>query len=384
MLSVEDQKLFRQSVSEFAARHVTPIADSLDSSDLFPHQLHKEMAEAGLVQLAVPEEYDGPGADMTSVCIAREEVAAAGSMAMATLAGQNNNIVMPMLAVGTDDQKARFLPEFARGAVSCLCFTEAEGGSDPTKIATNAVRDGDDWVINGSKVYITWGKVARFAVIIARTGDTPGGRGLSAFIADTSAPGFIEERHNAKMGQRGLPNVDLRFDNLRVPHTNVLGGEGNGLSASLRGLHINRPAMAAIAVGGARSALDFATRFVLDRQQRGRTLARHQGLRWMIADMATQLEAARQMVYAAAALIDQGAPQDDIVRMSSMAKYFATEAAVDITSKAVQLVGGAGYMSEYPVERYLRDARVTTIYEGTSEVQKNTIARGILGKDTEV
>ncbi|WP_322754113.1 acyl-CoA dehydrogenase family protein [Frankia sp. Cas3] len=384
MLSEDEQSLFRESVRSFAAKAVAPIAGSLDQTDEFPHDLHQAMSDYGLVQLAVPSRYGGPGADITSICIAREEVGAAGSMAMATLAGQNNNMVMPLLGFGTAEQKERLLPELAKGGVSLLAFTEAEGGSDPNKIATTAVRHGDEWLLNGQKSYISWGKVAQFALILARTGGIPGGRGLTAFITETSAPGFIEDRHNVKMGQRGLPNVDLRFDNLRVPHENILGGEGQGLAAALRGLQINRPAMAAIALGGAQGALDYAVRFVLERQQHGRSLARHQGLRWMIADMATKLEAARRMVYGAAAMIDQGAPAAETIQMSSMAKYFATEVAVEVTSMAVQLLGGAGYLAEHPVERYLRDVRVATIYEGTSEIQKNTIARGILGKETEV
>ncbi len=383
MLSEDEQTLFRDSVRAFAANNVTPIADSLDQTDEFPHRLHGAMADYGLVQLAVPKEYGGPGGDITSICIAREEVAAAGSMAMATLAGQNNNMVMPLLGYGTEEQKERFLPELANGGITLLAFTEPESGSDPAKIATTAVRDGDEWILNGQKSYTSWGKVAQYAVIVARTGGIPGGRGLTSFITETSAPGFIEDRHNQKMGQRGLPNVELRFEDLRVAHENILGGEGKGLAAALHGLQINRPSMAALALGGARGALDYAVRWVIDRQQRGKSLARHQGLRWMIADMATKLEAARRMVYGAAALIDQGAPADSIVQMSSMAKYYATEVAVEVTSAAVQLVGGAGYMAEHPLERYLRDVRVTTIYEGTSEIQKNTIARCILGKDTE-
>lgn len=384
MLTDDEQSDFRTAVQDFAAREVAPIAGSLDLSDDFPHDLHKAMAQYDLVQLAVPEQFGGPGADITSICIAREEIAAAGSMAMATLAGQNNNLVMPLLGYGTDEQKHRFLPVLAEGAISLLAFTEAEGGSDPRKISTVAVRDGDEWLINGQKSYISWGKVARFAVIIARTDPQSGARGLSAFITETSVPGFIEDRHNVKMGQRGLPNVDLRFDDLRVPHANILGGEGNGLAAALHGLQINRPAMAAIAVGGARAAYEYAVQFLLTREQRGLTLARHQGLRWMVADMATKLEAARRMVYGAAAVIDEGGSTAEVAQMSSMAKYFATEVAVEVTSMAVQLLGGAGYLAEHPVERYLRDVRVATIYEGTSEIQKNTIARGILGKDTEV
>jgi alkylation response protein AidB-like acyl-CoA dehydrogenase len=383
MLSDKEQALFRESVRGFAAKNVTPIADSLDRLDEFPRQLHEAMADYGLVQLAVPREYDGPGADLTSICIAREEVAAAGSMAMATLAGQSNNLVNPVLGYGTDEQKQRFLSELSRGGITLLAFTEPEGGSDPVKIATTAVRDGGQWILNGQKSYISWGQVAQYALIVARTGGVPGGRGLTAFITETSAPGFIEDRHNEKMGQRGLPNVDLRFENLRIPHENILGDEGQGLAVALHGLQINRPAMAAIAVGGARGALDYAVKWVIERQQRGQSLARHQGLRWMIADMATKLEAARRMVYGAAAMIDEGVPAAQTIQMSSMAKYYATEVAVEVASGALQLLGGAGYLAEHPLERYLRDIRVTTIYEGTSEIQKNTIARGILGKDTE-
>jgi alkylation response protein AidB-like acyl-CoA dehydrogenase len=231
-------------------------------------------------------------------------------------------------------------------------------------------------VINGTKVYITWGKLASYCIVFARTGSERGE--VSGFIVPLDAPGLTEERHNIKLGQRGLPNVDLRFDDVRVPHESMLGPEGKGLVTALRGLHQNRPMMGAIALGGAQAAFDLAVDFLKNRVQNGRPLTRHQGLRWKLAEMATEIEAARGLIYRCAAEFDSGADIESVVMLSSMAKLYASETAVKVTNECVQLLGGAGYMHDLPAERYLRDARVTTIYEGTSEIQKNTIARELL------
>jgi acyl-CoA dehydrogenase len=370
---------FRDSVRAMARQHVTPIADEMDRTNEYPMQILDLFRRQGLVQLAVPERFGGPGGDVTSICIAREEVARAGSMALATLAGQNNTLTLALLQIGTEEQRERFMPRLAEGAVALVALTEADAGSDTARMTTRARRDGDHWILTGQKSYISWGKLATFAVVFARTNDTPGGRGLSGFIVEVDDPRFVIARENDKMGQRGFPNVEVVLDELRVPDSNMLGAEGAGLSAALQGLHQNRTMMAAIALGGGLAALDYATGFLQNRGYKGRPMTELQGLRWMLADMAIDLEASRALIYECAARLDAGVPVSEIVQLSSTAKLFATETAVKVCGDAIQLLGGAGYMKDHPVERFLRDARTTTIYEGTTQVQKNTIAKALLG-----
>lgn len=368
----------RATVRRLGREHLVPIADEVDRTDVFPRGFQRILRDAGLVQLGIPEAAGGPGGGRTAVCIAREELARAGSMALANLVGQNSVLASPLLELGTDAQIARYLPALLDGELACVCITEPGAGSDPLGMRTRARRDGDGWVIDGEKAFIGWGKLARYALLFARTGDSPGGAGISGFVVDTQNPGFVESRHNSKMGQRGIPNVDLRFDGLRVSGDSMLGAEGEGFSTVMRGLYLNRPTIASIAVGGALAALDCAIRHVTTREQRGRKLSDNQGVRWMLAEMATDIEAARALVYECARQIDEGAAPEEIARLSSMSKYFASEVAVKVSGHAVQLLGAAGYMRDLPAERYFRDARVTTIYEGTTEIQKNTISRELL------
>lgn len=376
----EQHRDLAASVRELAHKHVAPVADEMDRSDEYPMHIVELLRAQGLVQLAVPESYGGPGGDITSICIAREEIARAGSMALATLAGQNNTLVLSLLQNGTEDQRRHFMPELAAGAIALVALTEADAGSDPSRMVTRARRDGSSWIINGQKSYVSWGRMARFGVVFARTSAVQGANGISAFVIETDSPGFVEARFNDKLGQRGFPNVELVFDDLRVPAEHMLGEEGAGLRTALQGIQQNRVMMAAIALGGGLAALDHAMQFLADRYQKGRPMTELQGLRWMLADLATELEAARCLVYECAAQLDAGVPMQELVALSSMAKLYASEAAVRAANDAVQLLGGAGYMRDHPVERYLRDAKATTIYEGTSQVQKNTIARSLLNR----
>ncbi len=377
MLS-EEHVAFQKTVRQLARTHVSPIADEMDRTDSWPQEVMEVFRDNGLIQLAVPAEYGGPGADITSICLAREEVARAGSMALATLAGQNNTLALALRQLGTEEQRRRLLPELARGAVCLVALTEAEAGSDLSRLATHADRDGSSWVINGQKSYVSWGKLATYATVFARTNDSPGSRGISGFIVPTASPGFHEVRTNVKMGQRGFPNVEIVLDDVRVPAENLLGEEGSGIAAALQGLHQNRAMMAAIPLGGGLAALDYAKAFLADRQYKRRPMTELQGLRWMLADMWTELEAARALIYQCAERLDAGVPVGTVAPLCSMAKLYASEAAVRVTNDALQLLGGAGYMADHPVERFVRDARVTTIYEGTTQVQKNTIARALL------
>ncbi|MFV2173710.1 acyl-CoA dehydrogenase family protein [Actinomadura sp. LOL_016] len=379
MILDSDHQAFREAVAAMANAHVAPIANELDNSDRFPKELIDVFADMGLVQLAVPEEYGGPGGDLLSHCIAREEIAAAGSMALAQLSGQNSIVVRGLVDSGSAELKQRILPQLADGRrLTCIAITEPEAGSDPALMRTRARRDGSSWVINGRKSFITWGSIADYALVFARTNDEPRSRGISAFVVETSTPGWIVDRHNDKMGQHGVPNNEIVLEDLRVPAENMVGEEGKGFRAAMEALHQNRPTVAGIAVGGAQSAFDYARAYAGERSQGGRSILDYQGLRWKFADMATQIEAARNLVWSCAQAYDTGAPAAERAKLSSMAKLFAGEMVQTVTSTALQILGGHGYMKDHPVERYMRDARLIAIYEGTSEIQRNIVAREVL------
>lgn len=375
----DDHSELRAFVRDFAKGTVADVADQIDRTDTIPEATVKAFAQAGLTQLVVPSQWGGSDGDVRAVCIAKEEVARAGSSALALLCGQNTTLTLSLLAFGTDEQREALLPVLGRGAIVSLCLTEPDAGSHPMEMRTRAERDGDDWVISGQKALITWGEMATYAIVLAKTAETGGTDGITAFLVETAQDGYTVLRHNQKMGQRGVPNVDIALDDVRVPADRVIGPLGQGLQTALGMLHVNRPTMGAIAIGCAQGALDRAVQFLNDREQSGRPLTSHQGLRWAIADMATELTAARTMLYDCARQIDEGTPLAEISTLASMVKLKTTEVAAKVTNQALQLFGGAGYLSEYPMERYVRDARVGTLYEGTSEIQRNSIARGVLG-----
>ncbi|HEY1701319.1 MAG TPA: acyl-CoA dehydrogenase family protein [Trebonia sp.] len=370
---------FRAAVRKMASQYVTPIADELDTTDEFPQDLIGVFADMGLTQLAIPEQYGGPGGDLLSACIAREEVARAGSMTLAQLAGQNGIVIQAILDSGSDELKNEFLPALADGrTITCIAITESDAGSDPATMTTRAVRDGDDWLISGQKQFITWGSMAKYAVVFARTNDQPRSRGISAFLADCDQPGWVVARDNDKMGQHGVPNNEIYLENLRVPDSRRIGGEGGGFRAAMHALHLNRPTVAGIAVGGAQCALDYGIGYAKERQTGGHLVSDYQGIRWLIAEDATHIEAARGLVYSCATAYDNGAPEHEVTRLSSMAKYFAAETLQRVTYNALQMLGGHGYMKDHPLERYARDGRLLSIYEGTSQIQKNIIAKSVL------
>ena len=370
---------FRQAVAGMAAKHVAPVANEIDRTDKFPEHLIEVFADMGLIQLMVPEEYGGPGGDLLSSCLAREEVARAGSMALAQLAGQTNIVVNALISSASREFLDHLLPRLAGGrTITCIAITEPEVGSDPSLMATRARRDGTSWVINGAKQFITWGSIAHYALVFARTNEQPGTKGISAFLVDTDQPGWQVTKANDKMGQHGVPNNEIVLDDVRVPDEFMVGTEGNGFGAAMHGLHMNRPTVAGIAVGGAHCALDYAISYAKERAAGGRPIADYQGLRWMMAENHTQVEAARLLVYRCASAWDGGLPQDEVTRLSSMAKLFAAETVNRVTADAVQILGGHGYMTDHPVERYMRDAKLLGIYEGTSQIQRNIIAKRIL------
>lgn len=370
---------FRQAVRKMAGQYVTPIADALDTTNEFPMDLIGVFADMGLTQLALPEAYGGPGGDLLSACIAREEVARAGSMTLAQLAGQNGIVIQALLDSGSDELKNEFLPALADGrTVTCIAITESDVGSDPATMKTRAVRDGGDWLISGQKQFITWGSMAKYAVVFARTNDQPRSRGISAFLVDCDQPGWVVARHNDKMGQHGVPNNEIYLESLRVPDSRRIGAEGGGFRAAMHALHLNRPTVAGIAVGGAQCALDYGIGYAKERETGGHLVSDYQGIRWLIAEDATHLEAARGLVYSCATAYDNGAPESEVTKLSSMAKYFAAETLQRVTYNALQLAGGHGYMKDHPLERYARDGRLLSIYEGTTQIQKNIIAKSVL------
>ncbi len=368
----------RDAVRQMVDKEIRPIADEMDATDRFPADLVPVFGDMGLLQILVPESYGGPGGDVISACIAREEIARVSS-ACALLAGQSSiGLVLALLHFGTEEQRQYWLPLVAKGrTLGCVAITEPEAGSDVGSMRTRARRDGDSYIIDGQKCFITFGSVAHYALVFARTSGDKGFQGLSCFLVDTKTPGFRVGRNDNKMGLNGVPNVELFFENMRVPAENMIGEEGKGFIAAMRILDMNRPTIGAQSVGLAQGALDFALAYASQRKQFGRPVAQFQGLQWMMADMAMQIEAARTLVYETAHRIDNG----DFARlaeMSAMAKCFATDTAMKVTTDAVQLMGGAGYMKSSPVERMMRDAKIGQIYEGTNQIQRLVIARHLV------
>jgi len=386
MYLTEEQIAFRDSVRKLVARHVAPIADEVDRNDRFPKELVPIFGDMGLLQLRLPEAYGGPGANLTTVCIAAEEIARV-SEAIALISGQNGiGLIMPLLYFGTEEQRRRFFPEVAKGRIlTAVAITEPQAGSDVGSMRTRATRDGNSsYVLNGQKCFITFGAVADYVTVFAKTGDADehGTHNISAFIVDTKSSGFSVGKNERKMGLNGVPDASLYFDNVRVPVENRVGEEGDGFKICMRILDLNRPTIGAVSVGLAQGALDAAIGYAKERRQFGRSIAEFQGIQFMLADMAMQVEAARSLVYECARIADGGFADDAefkrFAATASMAKCFASDMAMKVTTDAVQIFGGAGYMKDFPVERYMRDAKINQIFEGTNQIQRLIIARQLL------
>ncbi|GAA4359280.1 acyl-CoA dehydrogenase [Variovorax defluvii] len=378
MKFTEEQIAFRDSVRRVVEKHVAPIAAEIDDTDRFPRELVDLFGELGLVQLLVPEQYGGPNGDLTMMCIAREEISRV-SPACATLAGLNTMLAMPLLHFGTEEQRQRILPVLAsKGIVTATAISEPQAGSDVSAITTRAVRQGDHYVLNGRKQWCSYGCEADYIMLYARTSDEPGSAGISAFLVEPKRmDGVSFGRHERKMGFRGAPNTPIFLDNVRVPMENLVGEEGKGFRASMRALDMNRPTIGAQCVGLAQGALDASVAYARERRQFSRSIADFQGIQFMLADMAMQVEAARGLVYQCAEAADCG----DWKRLNyaaSLAKCFASDMAMKVTTDAVQVFGGYGYTRDYPVERWMRDAKLTQIFEGTNQIQRLVIARDLL------
>jgi butyryl-CoA dehydrogenase len=375
MLLSEDHQAVQDAVRAYVQDRIAPQAAAWDKSHHFPKAELQGLAALGCYGVAVPTEYDGAGLDYLALAIILEEIAA-GDGATSTIVSVNNCPVCSILmAFGNADQKERFLKPLARGdMLGAFCLTEPHVGSEAGGLKTTATKDGDHYVLSGVKQFITSGKNGDVAIVMAVTDKAAGKKGISAFIVPTNTPGYTVARIEDKMGQHASDTAQILFDNCRVPAANLLGDEGMGLKIALSGLEGGRIGIASQAVGMARAAFEAALAYSKDRQSFGQPIFQHQAVQFKLADMATQLEAARQLIWHAASLKDAGRP---CLKEAAMAKLYASEMAERVCSGAIQVFGGYGYVSDFPVERIYRDVRVCQIYEGTSEVQKILIGRAL-------
>jgi butyryl-CoA dehydrogenase len=372
----EEQRMVRDMVRDFAAKEIAPRAAEVDRTEEFPADNIQKMAKLGLLGLPYPEKYGGGGGDYLSYAIAVEEIARACGSTALIYAAHVSLGCGPIYNFGTEAQKQKWLPRLCSGqGLGAFGLTEPEAGSDAGSTRTVAVRDGDAFVLNGSKMWITSGAIADVVTCTAKTDPAAGTRGISCFLVAKGTPGFIPGKNEPKMGLKGSVTSALSLENCRVPAENLLGKEGEGFRQMLITLDAGRISIGAMALGLAQAALDEATRYSKERVQFGQPIAKFQAIQWMIADMATEIDAARLMIYRAAAMKDAG---QRFTREAAMAKLYASEVAERAGFKAIQIHGGYGYSREYPVERIYRDQRLCTIGEGTSEIQRLVIAREVL------
>jgi alkylation response protein AidB-like acyl-CoA dehydrogenase len=374
----EEQKMIRKMVRDFAENEIAPIAQETDKSEQFPWEIIRKMGELGLMGLPFSEKYGGAGADTVSYAIAMEEISRVCGSTGITLAAHTSLCTFPIYHFGSEEQKRKYVPKLASGEwIGALGLTEPGAGSDAGGIKTRAVLDGDEWVINGQKCFITNGSIADVVVLTALTDPEKGSRGISSFIVEKGTPGFRPGRDEEKMGLKGSVTSELSFEDCRIPKENILGTRGEGFKQALVTLDGGRISIGAMALGLAQGAFERALAYSKERQQFGQPICSFQAIQWMLADMATEIDAARLLLYRAAWLEDQGVR---FTKEAAMAKLYASEAAERACFKALQIHGGYGYMREYEVERMYRDQRLCTIGEGTSEIQRLVIARQLLGK----
>jgi alkylation response protein AidB-like acyl-CoA dehydrogenase len=372
----EEQRQVRDTLREFAQRELAPNAATWDREHRFPREALRALGALGALGVVVPEARGGAGLHYVSLALAIEEIAAGDGATSTIVSVQNSVVCGPVAAFGRELQQAKYLPSLARGeTLGCFCLTEPQAGSDAGAIATRAERRGDRYVLNGVKQFITSGANADVAIVIAVTDAAGGKRGLSAFVVDTKSRGYRVARIEDKLGQRASDTAQIAFEDCEVPVENRLGDEGDGYRIALANLEGGRIGIAAQSVGMARAALDAAIVYARERRTFGKPIAEHQAVSFRLADMATQVDVARQMAWHAAALRDAGEP---CIKEAAMAKLFASEMAERVVSEALQIHGGYGYVEDFPVERIYRDVRVCRIYEGTSDVQRMLIAREVL------
>jgi alkylation response protein AidB-like acyl-CoA dehydrogenase len=372
-----EQELIRDSAREFCEREIVPHSRDWDRSERMDEAIVGKLAEIGFLGCALPEEHGGMGLDTVSYCLVMEELGRADSSVRGIVSVNNGLAGKTIAKWGTEEQRAEWLPRLASGeSLGCYGLTEPGSGSDPASIVTRATRDGGDWVIDGSKIFITLGSWAGVALVFARTGGE-GPRGITCFLVPTDSPGFSARKIDGKLGLRAQDTAELFFDGVRVPDSARLGDEGAGFKVAMSALDNGRISLAAGAVGVARACVEASTTYAAERRQFGKPLAQFQLIQELIADMAVETEAARMMAWRAAALADAG---QLYTLAASQAKYYASEVAVRAANAALQVHGGYGYVDEFPVARYLRDARVLTLYEGTSQIQKLLIGRALTGE----
>jgi hypothetical protein len=375
MILTQEQEMIRDTMRKFAQERLAPFAGEWDRNHTFPAQALKELGELGALGMVTPEKYGGAGMDYMSLVLTIEEIAA-GDGATSTIVSVQNSLACGITEkYGSEAQKQEWLTRLASGqSLGCFCLTEPHVGSDASAIKTTATRDGDHWVINGVKQFITTGKYADVAIVFAVTDKAAGKKGISCFLVPTATPGYIVARIEEKMGQKASDTAQILFENCRVPSSAMMGAEGAGYKIALSNLEAGRIGIAAQSVGMARSALEAAIRYAKERETFGKPIIEHQAVNFRLADMATQVDAARLLVWRAATLKDAGRP---CLVEASMAKMFASEMAEKVASDAIQIHGGYGYVSDFPVERIYRDVRVCQIYEGANDIQRLVIGRSI-------
>ncbi|MDV7338526.1 acyl-CoA dehydrogenase family protein [Terasakiella sp. A23] len=376
MILNEEQVLIRDMVRNFATDRIAPNARQWEADEAFPKEIFAEMAELGLMGMVAPAEHNGSEIGYVGLALALEEIAA-GDGALSTVLSVHNSVGYgPILKFGNNEQKEKFLKPMAAGEqLGCFALTEPHTGSDASALKCRAKRDGDHYVLNGTKQFITSGKIGDTLIAFAVTDPEAGAKGISAFIVPTDTPGYIVSSLEHKMGQKASDTAQIVFEDMRLPAENLLGEEGMGYKIALSNLESGRIGIASQCVGMARAALDASVEYAKEREAFGKPIAQHQAIAFKLSDMATQIHAARQMVLHAASLRDADMP---CLKEASMAKVFASEMAEKVCSEAIQIFGGYGYSSEFPVEKYYRDVRICQIYEGTSEVQKIVISRAVL------
>ena len=373
----EEQDAVRQLAEDFVAREITPHVVEWDRAESVDKAIVEKLGALGFLGLTIPEEYGGSGGDHLAYCLVTEELGRGDSSVLGIVSVSLGLVAKTIASWGSEEQKRQWLPKLTSGeAVGCFGLTEPGTGSDAGNLGTKAVRDGDDYVINGSKMFITNGTWADVVLLFARTGDTPGHRGVSAFLVPADAPGLTRRTIHGKLGLRGQATAELVLEDVRVPASTLMGPEGKGFSVAMSALAKGRMSVAAGCVGIAQAALDAAVRYAGEREQFGRSIASYQLVQELISDISVDVDAARMLTWRVADLVDRG---QDFATAASTAKLFASEAAVRAANNALQVFGGYGYIDEYPVGKLVRDARVMTLYEGTSQIQKLIIGRALTG-----
>ncbi len=374
----EEQTMIRDMARDFGQNEVAPVAAELEASSEFPWELTKRMAKLGFLGMTTPEEYGGIGIDTIAYCLAMEEIAKASTSLSMTVGLHNSLVSWPLRKFGSDQVKKDFLvPQCQGERYGCFALTEPGAGSDAANQRTTAEKKGNEYILNGTKTFITNGSVCDFALVFARTGKEAGSKGISAFVVDKNVSPYSVGTVEKKMALSASPTTELIFEDCHVPAANLLGKEGEGLKVALATLDVGRISLGTQALGVAEAAFEASVKYAQERSQFGRTLSKFQMIQQMVADMAMDLDAARLIIHRAAWMEDQHVPY---IKESAMSKLYATEMATRVTHRAVQVHGGYGYIREYNVERYYRDARVFEIIEGTSEIQRIVIARELMGK----